>query len=182
MHMFGDVSELIKQTHMPRQTITDMSAETIQSQTPAQEQEATEMLSVAEQSETRTSDAADTSAAVEQSKSAEPPSTYLRWITATVGHSLRLISVDEIMFFQSDQKYTRVVLAESEVLIKKSLKELISELDPAQFWKRHRSIVVNALEVASIDPSMTGELTVKLKRRRELLPVSEAFVRKLRQM
>lgn len=107
---------------------------------------------------------------------------YLRWITATVGNSLRLISVDEVIFFQTDQKYTRVVLVDSEVLIKKSLKDLLGELDPEQFWKIHRSIVVNALEVASIAPNMGGELSVKMKRRRELLPVSESFVRKLRHM
>ena len=107
---------------------------------------------------------------------------FLRWITATVGTSLRLIAVDDILYFQSDQKYTRVVLAESEVLIKKTLKELLAELDPEQFWKIHRSIVVNALEVASIEPDLGGQLAVKLKTRRERLPVSEGFVRRIRQL
>ncbi len=107
---------------------------------------------------------------------------HLRWITASVGNVLRLITIDEVVFFQSDQKYTRVVLADSEVLIKKTLKELLSELDPEQFWQLHRSTVVNALEVASIEPNLAGQLVVKLKNRRERLPVSEAFIRRFRSM
>ncbi|MBY0573919.1 MAG: LytTR family transcriptional regulator [Undibacterium sp.] len=107
---------------------------------------------------------------------------YLRWISATVGNSMRLIVIDDIIYFQADQKYTRVVLADSEVLIKKSLKELLDELDPDQFWRMHRSIVINILEIASITPNVGGELIVKLKSRREQLPVSEAFIRKFRQM
>jgi DNA-binding LytR/AlgR family response regulator len=107
---------------------------------------------------------------------------YLRWITASVGHSIRLVTVDEIVFFQSDQKYTRVVLADSEVLIKRTLKDLMSELDPEQFWQTHRSTVVNAMEIASIEPKLDGQLAVRLKNRREQLPVAESFVRRFRQM
>jgi DNA-binding LytR/AlgR family response regulator len=107
---------------------------------------------------------------------------YLRWLSATVGSSLRLVMIDEVVFFQAEQKYTRVVLADSEVLIKKSLKELLSELDPEQFWQTHRSTLVNALEIASIEPNLAGKLAIRLKRRREQLPVSEAFVRQFRQM
>lgn len=116
------------------------------------------------------------------SASAPAHPTFLRWITATVGNSLRLIAVDDIHYFQSDQKYTRVVLLDSEVLIKKTLKELLAELDPEQFWKIHRSIVVNSLEIASIEPDLGGQLAVKLKTRRERLPVSEGFVKKIRQL
>ncbi|MGZ3236409.1 MAG: LytR/AlgR family response regulator transcription factor [Burkholderiaceae bacterium] len=107
---------------------------------------------------------------------------YLRWITAAVGKSLRMIMIDEVVFFQSDQKYTRVVLADSEVLIKKPLKELLAELDPEQFWQIHRSTVVNAQEISAIEPNMSGQLTVKLKNRRESLVVSESFAKRFRQM
>ncbi len=115
-----------------------------------------------------------------QTASAE--ASYLRWITASVGNALRLITIDDIVYFQSDQKYTRVVLADSEVLIKKTLKELVSELDPEQFWQIHRSTVVNAGEIASIEPNMAGQLSLKLKSRREQLPVAETFMRRFRQM
>ncbi len=111
-----------------------------------------------------------------------PPASYLRWITASVGDAIRLITTDEVIFFQADQKYTRVVLADSQVLIKKTLKELVSELDPDQFWQTHRSTVVNAMEIACVEPNMAGQLTVRLRRRRELLPVAESFVRRFRQM
>jgi len=119
---------------------------------------------------------------VDQLQANQPRSAYLRWITASVGKSLRMITIDEVVFFQSDQKYTRVVLADSEVLIKKPLKDLLAELDPEQFWQIHRSTVVNALEIASIEPNMAGQLSVKLKSRREQLPVSETFARRFRQM
>ncbi|OGB24975.1 MAG: DNA-binding response regulator [Burkholderiales bacterium RIFCSPLOWO2_02_FULL_57_36] len=109
-------------------------------------------------------------------------SRHLRWITAAVGKSLRMIMIDEVVFFQSDQKYTRVALAGSEVLIKKSLKELLTGLDPEQFWQIHRSTVVNTLEISSIEPNIAGQLTVRLKNRREQLAVSESFVKRFRQM
>ena len=124
---------------------------------------------------------ADLSTLVDQLQ-AKAGKSFMRWITASVGASIRLITIDEVIFFQSDQKYTRVVLADSEVLIKKTLKELVAELDPEQFWQTHRSTVVNALEIASIEPNMSGQLTVKLKARREQLPVAESFVRRFRQM
>lgn len=107
---------------------------------------------------------------------------YMRWITASVGNALRLITTDDVIFFQSDQKYTRVVLAESEVLIKKPLRDLMAELDPDQFWQTHRSTVVNASQIAAIEPNMAGQLSLKLKGRREQLPVAESFVRRFRQL
>lgn len=124
----------------------------------------------------------DLSALLQHLQPQSAPSTYLRWITASVGNSIRLITIDDVVYFQSDQKYTRVVLATSEVLIKKTLKELMSELDPDQFWQTHRSTVVNALEISSIEPNLSGQLSVHLKNRREHLPVAESFVRRFRQM
>lgn len=125
---------------------------------------------------------ADLSSIVEKVQAQPGKVTYLRWITASVGNAIRLITTDEVVYFQSDQKYTRVVLADSEVLIKKTLKELMAELDPEQFWQTHRSTVVNALEIAAIEPNMAGQLIVKLRGRREQLPVAENFVRRFRQM
>jgi DNA-binding LytR/AlgR family response regulator len=113
---------------------------------------------------------------------AQAPPRHLRWITAAAGNSLRLITVDEVVFFQAAHKSTRVVLADSDLLIRKSLKELVAELDPEQFWQTHRSTVVNALHIASIGPKLDGELAIMLKKRREQLPVSESFVRRFRQM
>jgi DNA-binding LytR/AlgR family response regulator len=110
------------------------------------------------------------------------PRAHLRWITANVGKSLRMITIDEVVFFQADHKLTRVVLSDSEVLIRKPLKELLAELDPEQFWQIHRSTIVNATEISSIEPDMSSRLTVRLKSRREQLPVSESFIHRFRQM
>jgi DNA-binding LytR/AlgR family response regulator len=115
-----------------------------------------------------------------QSNNSRTP--YLRWITAAVGKSMRMITIDEVVFFQSDQKYTRVALADAAVLIKKTLKELLAEIDPDQFWQIHRSTVVNVQEISSIEPNMAGQLSVKLKSRREQLAVSESFAKRFREM
>ncbi len=117
-----------------------------------------------------------------QLKASQAPSRHLRWVTATVGKSTRFIDIDDVVYFQSDQKYTRVVLADSEFLIKKTLKELLAELDPEQFWQTHRSTVVNAFEIAAMEPDFGGRLTMRLRERRELLPVSETFATRYRQL
>lgn len=125
--------------------------------------------------------AADTAAVAGHLQARGEAGRPLRWLTASVGRSLRFIAVDEVVFFQSDGRYTRVALADSEVLIRRTLKELVAELDPEQFWQTHRSTVVNALQVASIEPNMAGKPTLRLKRRRDSLPVSDTFMRRFRQ-
>jgi DNA-binding LytR/AlgR family response regulator len=107
---------------------------------------------------------------------------YLRWINASVGQNLRLITVDEIAFFQADSKYTRVVTAEAEALIRKPLKELVDELDPSQFWQIHRSTVVNVASVAGVTRDFRGRMLVKLKGRSDTLAVSDSFTHLFRQM
>jgi DNA-binding LytR/AlgR family response regulator len=107
---------------------------------------------------------------------------YLRWINAAVGNTLRLITVDEIQYFQSDNKYVRVVLPDGEALIRKSLKELLDELDPQQFWQVHRSAVVNVAAVAGATCDFRGRLQLKLKQRPEMLLVSDTFTHLFRQM
>ena len=81
---------------------------------------------------------------------------YLRWITASQGHKLRLITVDEICYFQADNKYTIVVTADSEPLIRRPIKELVEELDPQTFWQIHRSTLVNVNEIADVTATCAG--------------------------
>jgi DNA-binding LytR/AlgR family response regulator len=107
---------------------------------------------------------------------------YLRWINASQGADVRLITVDEICYFQSDTKYTRAVTPDSESLIRKSLKELLDELDPSSFWQIHRSTVVNVNAIAGVSRDFAGHLFVKLKARKETLPVSQPFAHRFRQM
>jgi DNA-binding LytR/AlgR family response regulator len=110
------------------------------------------------------------------------PRNYLRWINASVGPTLHLITVDEILYFQADTKYTRVVTAAFEALIRKSLNELQSQLDPAIFWPIHRSTVVNANAIAGVSRDFRGQLSVTLKSRPERLAVSESQQHRFKQM
>jgi DNA-binding LytR/AlgR family response regulator len=107
---------------------------------------------------------------------------YLRWINASQGADVRLITVDEICYFQSDTKYTPAVTPDSESLIRKSLRELLEELDPSSFWQIHRSTVVNVNAIAGVSRDFAGHLFVKLKARKETLAVSQPFAHLFRQM
>ena len=107
---------------------------------------------------------------------------HLRWINASSGAEVKLITVDEICYFQSDTKYTRAVTPNSESLIRKSLKELLEELDPDLFWQIHRSTLVNVNAIAGVSRDFAGRLFVKLKTRKETLPVSQPFAHLFRQM
>ncbi|MFH7040898.1 LytR/AlgR family response regulator transcription factor [Paucibacter sp. JuS9] len=116
------------------------------------------------------------------SRSGGSPRAPLRWINATVGQALKLITVDEVLYFQSDNKYTRVVTREGEALIRKPLKELVDELDAQQFWQIHRSTLVNAMAVAAVTRDFRGRMQVKLKHRDEALLVAESYVHLFKQM
>jgi len=107
---------------------------------------------------------------------------YLQWINASRGAAVRLITVEEILYFKSDQKYTLVVTPDAEALIKKTIKNLVSELDPTMFWQVHRSTVVNVHAIDSVIRDDRGNLTLRLKQRPETLPVSEAYHHLFQQM
>jgi DNA-binding LytR/AlgR family response regulator len=107
---------------------------------------------------------------------------YLRWINASVGKVVKLITVDEICYFQADNKYTLVVTPHSESLIHKTIKELADELDPQVFWQIHRATVVNVNAISNVERNVRGRVSVKLKQRKESLPVSDAYVHLFRQM
>ena len=111
-----------------------------------------------------------------------PSRKHLRWINASQGQDVALITVDEVLYFQADTKYTRVVTADGEALIRTSLKELQEELDPACFWMIHRSTIVNANAIAGVTRDFRGRIVVKLKSRSEKLTVSEAHEHLFKQM
>lgn len=107
---------------------------------------------------------------------------YLQWISASRGAAVRLITVDEILYFRADSKYTMVVTADSEALIKKTIKELAEELDPTMFWQVHRSSVVNVHAIDSVVRDDRGNMNLRLKGRSETLPVAEQYHYLFRQM
>ena len=106
----------------------------------------------------------------------------LRWMSASQGANVRPITVDEVCNFQSDTKYTNVVTADCEALIRRSLKELQDQLDPAVFWPIHRSTIVNVNAIAGVTRDLRGHVAVKLKARPEKLAVSAAHAHLFRQM
>jgi DNA-binding LytR/AlgR family response regulator len=107
---------------------------------------------------------------------------YLQWINASRGAAVRLITVEEILYFKSDQKYTLVVTADTEALIKKTIRNLVSELDPTMFWQVHRSTIVNVHVIDNVIRDDRGNLTLRLKQRPEKLPVSDAYTHLFREM
>lgn len=107
---------------------------------------------------------------------------HLRWVKASVGSNVRLIPVEEVLFFQSDEKYTRVVTCEGEVLIRKPIKELLDELDPARFWQVHRATIVNVDRIASVRRGLKDQAEIALRDHGETLVVSRAFTHLFKQM
>ena len=109
----------------------------------------------------------------------KPP---LVWITACAGKDTRLIMVDDVAYFQADNKYTTVMTAEGESLLRTPLRELLDSLDAATFKQIHRSTIVNMKAVASVSRDDTGRGRLKLKNRPEMLTVSQPFMSLFRNM
>ena len=106
----------------------------------------------------------------------------LVWLTASAGKDTRLIMVDDVAYFQADHKYTVVMTAEGESLLRKPIRELLEVLDPTIFKQIHRSTVVNLKAIASVSRDDTGKGTVRLKSRPETLAVSQPFMALFRNM
>ena len=100
---------------------------------------------------------------------------YLQWIQATVGQSIQMIPVDDVLFFISDEKYTRVQTAQVEALIRKPIKELVDEIDPRLFWQIHRSTLVNVKAIAGVVRDFRGRQIVSVKGHPEKLEVSRSY-------
>jgi DNA-binding LytR/AlgR family response regulator len=121
------------------------------------------------------------SALAQELRRRAPDSSRLQWIRASVGQMIKLIPVDEVLYFRSDEKYTLVVWVGGEALIRKSIRELLDGLDPDTFIQVHRSTIVNLRFVSQVvkGPNETAE--VHLKGRHETLSVSRNHVHWFRQ-
>jgi DNA-binding LytR/AlgR family response regulator len=106
----------------------------------------------------------------------------LRFIKASVGDKLKLIAVDDVLFFQADEKYTLVATQDSDALIRTPIRDLIEGLDPEKFWQIHRSAVVNATAISSVTRDERGQATVHIKNRKEALVVSRPYSYLFKQM
>jgi DNA-binding LytR/AlgR family response regulator len=106
---------------------------------------------------------------------------YLKWLTVPKGHDLHVVAVADICYLRADNKYSTIATRTSSFLCNSSLKEMKEKLDPAVFWQIHRSVIVNVSSIETIYRSFRGSLEVKLKDRKELLPVSGAYAHLFRQ-
>jgi DNA-binding LytR/AlgR family response regulator len=106
----------------------------------------------------------------------------LKWITASVGDTVRLYPIEEVVAFQAQDKYTRVLTTRDEAIIRTSLRELTQALDAEAFWQVHRSVIVRALAIDSVRRDELGKHWLALKGRSEILPVSTGFYARFRAM
>jgi DNA-binding LytR/AlgR family response regulator len=106
----------------------------------------------------------------------------IRWISASVGDTVRMLGVDEVLYFQAQDKYVRVVTAQDEAIIRTPLKELLAGLDPEEFWQVHRGVVVRVSAIDRVRRDELGKARLSLRGRSEQLPVSAAFLHRFRGM
>ncbi len=111
-----------------------------------------------------------------------PQNERLKWIKANIGANLRLIPIEEVLFFQADEKYTLVATREFDALIKTPIKELLVGLDAEKYWQIHRSTIVNATAIEAVTRDFRGQAQVKIKGRKENLTVSRPFSHLFKQM
>ncbi|HEY0844202.1 MAG TPA: LytTR family DNA-binding domain-containing protein [Noviherbaspirillum sp.] len=113
---------------------------------------------------------------------AGPSGERLSIVRAAVGNQVRLIPVTDVIYFEATDKYVNVVTPDHESLIRTSLKELLPQLDPGQFWQVHRGTVVNIRCVQAAVRDESGRLSLRLHGRDEALAVSRVFAHLFRQM
>ena len=109
----------------------------------------------------------------------EPP---LSWITASTGRETRLVLLDDVVYFRADNKYTTVISADGEALLRTPIRELLEVLDPAVFKQIHRGTVVNMKAIAAVTRDDSGKGTLRLRGRPETLSVSQPFMTLFRNM
>ena len=106
----------------------------------------------------------------------------LKWVTAGQADAIKMFAIDDVLFFQAQDKYTRVVTKTDEAHIRTPLKDLIAGLDSDAFWQVHRSCIVRASAIAKVKRDDLGKLQISLKGHGELLPVSSAFQHRFKTM
>ena len=106
----------------------------------------------------------------------------IRWISAAVGDSVRMIGIEDVLFFQAQDKYVRVVTADGEAIIRTPIKDILAGLDPETFWQVHRGTVVRVSAIDRVRRDELGKSVLTLRGRQDALPVSAAFLHRFRGM
>lgn len=123
----------------------------------------------------------DLSAVLAQLAAREGPG-HLKWIRASLGATMKLIATDDVLYFQAEDKYTKVVTAAGDAHIKKSIKELFEELDAQAFWQIHRATIVNLRAIAKVERDWRDQPVISLRDRSETLTVSRTFAHRFKAM
>ena len=133
---------------------------------------------------TETASASDNNLArlLSQLQAMLPPAPRLHMIRAAVGNSVRMIALADVVYFEALDKYINVVCQDSEALIRTSLKELLPQLDPQQFWQIHRGTIVNVSAIATAVRDDAGKLSLTLRQHPAQLRVSPLYAHLFRQM
>jgi len=106
----------------------------------------------------------------------------LKWVTANLGDTVKMFPIEDVLFFQAEDKYVRVVTTEDEAVIRTPLKALVKQLDPEVFWQIHRSVIVRAHAIDRVQKDELGHFHARLKSRTEALPISTAYLSRFRGM
>ena len=106
----------------------------------------------------------------------------LKWIRASLGNVMQMIAVADVVYFRAEDKYTKVVTAQAEALIKKPIKDLYDELDQEAFWQIHRATIVNLNAIARVERDWRDQPVITLKSRPEKLTVSRTFAHRFKAM
>ena len=106
----------------------------------------------------------------------------LKWIRASLGSVMQMIAVNDVVYFQAEDKYTKVVTKDAEALIKKPIKDLFDELDQELFWQIHRATIVNLSAIAKVERDWRDQPIITLRSRPEKLTVSRTFAHRFKAM
>jgi DNA-binding LytR/AlgR family response regulator len=107
---------------------------------------------------------------------------HLRWVRASVGETVRQIAVEDVLFFQAQDKYVSVVTSDGESLIRTPISELAAQLNPDEFWQIHRSTIVNVARIAATRRDFSGHTIVTIRNHKAELQVSRAYAHLFKQM
>lgn len=104
----------------------------------------------------------------------------IRWISCTAGNLIKMFAIDDVLFLESDTRYTRVVGATDEGLIRTPIRELLAKLDPDEFWQIRRGTVVRVRAIAAVRRDELGGLTVTLRGHAAQLKVGQTYAWRFR--
>ena len=124
----------------------------------------------------------DLAALLEKLAEREESAAPLKWIRASLGNVMQMIAVADVVYFQAEDKYTKVVTRESAALIRKPIKDLYDELDQEAFWQIHRATIVNLQAIARVERDLRDQPVITLKSRPEKLTVSRTFAHRFKAM